>query len=85
MYDVSAHASLSIVMPALDEGTRIVRVLAPLQPLRAHGCEIILVDGGSVDDTLAQARPLVDHALVAPRGRARQMNAGAAMARGAPA
>lgn len=73
---------LSIVMPALNEGARIAEALAPLQGLRAQGAEIIFVDGGSGDDTLAQARPFVEHALVAPRGRARQMNAGAATARG---
>lgn len=75
-------SALSIVMPALDEGARIVDVLAPLQPLRARGCDIILVDGGSTDDTRAQARPFADYVLVAARGRARQMNAGAAQARG---
>lgn len=73
---------LSVVTPALNEASRIAAVLAPLQALRAQGCEIILVDGGSADDTLEQARPHVDHALVSPRGRARQMNAGAAIARG---
>jgi rSAM/selenodomain-associated transferase 2/rSAM/selenodomain-associated transferase 1 len=73
---------LSIVVPALDEAPRIVATLAALQPLRAAGHEVIVVDGGSGDATLALARPLADHAFVAPRGRARQMNAGAAIASG---
>jgi rSAM/selenodomain-associated transferase 2 len=43
---------------------------------------VIVVDGGSEDDTLALARDLSDRALVAPRGRARQQNVGASFARG---
>jgi rSAM/selenodomain-associated transferase 2 len=41
-----------------------------------------VVDGGSEDATREAARPLADRVLEAPRGRARQMNAGAAAARG---
>ncbi len=73
---------LSVVVPALDEAPRIVATLAALQPLRAAGHEVVVVDGGSGDATLALARPLADLAFVAPRGRARQMNAGAAAATG---
>jgi glycosyltransferase involved in cell wall biosynthesis len=40
------------------------------------------VDGGSTDGTAAVARPFADHVMSAPRGRAIQMNAGAAQARG---
>ena len=69
-------------MPALDEGAQIAATLAPLVALRGDQCELIVVDGGSRDDTLEIARPLVDHALRAPRGRALQMNAGAAAAAG---
>src|SRR6185369_1535168 len=43
---------------------------------------VIVVDGGSTDATLALASPLADRALVAPPGRATQMNAGAAVASG---
>jgi glycosyltransferase involved in cell wall biosynthesis len=42
---------------------------------------VIVVDGGSHDDTLARARPLADRVIGAARGRASQMNAGAAIAR----
>jgi rSAM/selenodomain-associated transferase 2/rSAM/selenodomain-associated transferase 1 len=73
---------VSIVVPALDEARGIVATLAPLQALRAAGHEIIVVDGGSADATLALAAPLADHAFVATRGRAAQMNAGAAKATG---
>ncbi|MCU0621195.1 MAG: TIGR04283 family arsenosugar biosynthesis glycosyltransferase [Gemmatimonadales bacterium] len=69
-------------MPALDEAEGIGAVLAALAPLRARGHEVIVVDGGSRDDTSRVAAPLADRVLVTPRGRARQQNAGAAVARG---
>jgi rSAM/selenodomain-associated transferase 2 len=72
---------LSIVVPTLDEAGGIVATLAPLQALRALGHEIIVVDGGSTDATPAVAVPLADRVLNTLRGRARQMNAGAALAR----
>jgi rSAM/selenodomain-associated transferase 2 len=50
--------------------------------LRARGHEVVVVDGGSEDGTPALAAPLADRVLSAPRGRARQMNAGAQEARG---
>jgi len=43
---------------------------------------VIVVDGGSRDDSAMRARAWADQVLSAPRGRARQMNAGAAAARG---
>ncbi len=71
---------LSIVMPALNEATGIEATLAALQPLRARGVELVLVDGGSTDGTAERAAPWVDAVIAAPRGRALQMNAGAAQA-----
>ncbi|MFA7386949.1 MAG: TIGR04283 family arsenosugar biosynthesis glycosyltransferase [Thiohalobacteraceae bacterium] len=73
---------ISIVIPALNEAAQIAATLAPLQSLRAQGHEIVVVDGGSSDDTAHRAQPLCDRILDAPRGRARQMNAGAQAARG---
>jgi rSAM/selenodomain-associated transferase 2 len=73
--------SLSIVMPVLDEAAGIVATLEALAPLRARGAELIVVDGGSRDATVARAQGLADVVLDGPRGRARQMNAGAAVAR----
>jgi rSAM/selenodomain-associated transferase 2/rSAM/selenodomain-associated transferase 1 len=72
----------SIIIPALDEAKGISATLVPLQPLRALGHEVIVVDGGSDDATVALARPLADRVLAAARGRARQMNGGAAVATG---
>ena len=73
---------ISLVMPVLDEADGIVAALAALQPLRAAGAEVLVVDGGSTDATVALATPLADRVIAAPRGRASQMNAGAAVARG---
>jgi rSAM/selenodomain-associated transferase 2 len=73
---------LSIIVPALNEAARIEATLAALAPMRSRGHEVIVVDGGSADATAALAVPLADRVLPAPRGRARQMNAGAAKARG---
>jgi len=74
--------TLSVIVPTLDEAQGIRAALEPLQPLRAAGHEVIVVDGGSGDGTPDLARPLADRVLAAPRGRASQMNAGAAAARG---
>jgi rSAM/selenodomain-associated transferase 2 len=73
---------LSIVIPVLNEADGIVATLASLQTLRAQGHEVIVVDGGSQDGTPRLAAPLADRVLTGPRGRARQMNAGAAQAKG---
>lgn len=73
---------LSIIIPVLDEAPFIEAALAALSPYRARGVEVIVVDGGSRDGTLAVARPLADCVLSTRCGRATQMNAGAAIARG---
>jgi rSAM/selenodomain-associated transferase 2 len=73
--------ALSIVIPALNEAAGIEATLRALQPLRARGVELVLADGGSGDGTAALARTWVDVVADAPRGRAVQMNAGAALAR----
>ena len=73
---------ISIIIPALNEADSIKATLLPLQTWRQHGCEIIVADGGSDDETIALARPLADQVINARRGRARQMNAGAHVASG---
>jgi rSAM/selenodomain-associated transferase 2 len=73
---------LSIIIPCLNEAEGITATLAALAPLRARGAEVIVVDGGSDDSTQELAAPLADLVIAAPRGRASQMNAGAARARG---
>jgi len=73
---------LSVVIPARNEADNIRGLLQALAPLRQRGAELILVDGDSTDDTRALASGYVDHLLQTGRGRALQMNAGAALARG---
>jgi rSAM/selenodomain-associated transferase 2 len=73
---------LSIVIPALNEAVALGATLGSLAPLRAGGHEVIVVDGGSEDATREIAAPLADFVVLAPRGRAAQMNAGARNARG---
>ncbi|MCF8152024.1 MAG: TIGR04283 family arsenosugar biosynthesis glycosyltransferase [Sulfuritalea sp.] len=69
-------------MPVLDEATHIVDRLQALQTMRREGVELIVVDGGSSDDTTRLAAALADRVVTAPRGRAAQMNSGAAASRG---
>jgi len=73
---------LSIIIPVLNEAETIVQTLAALASLRGRGAEVIVVNGGSRDGTAERAAPQADRVIVAPRGRALQMNAGAAEARG---
>jgi rSAM/selenodomain-associated transferase 2 len=83
---VAAAAStgkLSIIIPALNEAGCIQALCTTLQPLRRLGHEVILVDGGSVDDTVKLASPLVDKTILSGKGRAVQMQTGANAARGA--
>lgn len=71
---------LAVVLPVLNEGAALQPRLQALAPLRARGAWVVLVDGGSTDGTCATALPWCDAVLVAPRGRASQMNAGAVAA-----
>jgi rSAM/selenodomain-associated transferase 2 len=73
---------LSVVVPALNEAEGIAGTLLSLRELRARGHEVLVVDGGSTDGTTAGATPRTERVLTAPRGRARQQNAGAAAASG---
>lgn len=67
---------LAIIIPVLNEAATIETTLARLAPLRARGTTVIVVDGGSSDDTPVRAAPLADRVVAGPRGRALQMNAG---------
>jgi rSAM/selenodomain-associated transferase 2 len=71
----------AIVIPVLNEGQTIVSCLRELQRWRPL-VELIVVDGGSADATVSLAEPLADRVLTSPRGRALQMNAGAAASGG---
>lgn len=86
----------SIIIPSFNEASSIQPFLLALQPLRYSltsdqnknlnelnlTCEIIIVDGGSTDNTLAIASPLVDIAITSSKGRGIQMNNGVKHAKG---
>lgn len=73
---------LSIIVPVLNEAAGLAACLCRLQALRRRGHEVLVVDGGSTDATVAIAQRYADFVLAAPAGRASQMNAGAKSARG---
>ena len=74
--------NLSLIIPVLDEAAQLPELFAHLQPFKRSGCEIVFADGGSADDS-ARLVAAAGFALVqSARGRARQMNAGAAVASG---
>ena len=70
---------IAIILPVLNEEAQITVHLKTLQAWRGSDCELIIADGGSADQTVALAQPLADRIIVAPKGRAAQMNAGAAV------
>ena len=73
---------IAIIIPTLNEARTIRPLINMLQTLRQNGHRVIVADGGSEDGTVRQLAPLVDEVVEAPRGRARQMNAGAGAATG---
>ena len=71
---------LSVIIPALNEEEQIEAVVQQARQPGVGG--VIVVDGGSSDATVELASAVADRCLSAARGRARQMNAGAATANG---
>lgn len=71
---------LSVIIPTLNEADGLGRVLDRVRG--QTGVEIIVADGGSQDETRAIAERAGALVLEAPRGRARQQNAGAMAAGG---
>jgi len=73
--------TLSVIVPMLNEAATIASTLDALRR-GARDAEIVVVDGGSIDASVAIARPLCDVLISAARGRALQMNAGARASHG---
>jgi rSAM/selenodomain-associated transferase 2 len=71
---------ISVIIPALNEASRISRTLATASLGRPH--ELLVVDGGSTDETRELALQAGANVLLSPPGRSRQMNLGAARASG---
>jgi rSAM/selenodomain-associated transferase 2 len=70
---------LAVVVPMLNEERAIAATLDAIRR-GAPQAEIVVVDGGSTDRSVALAQALADRVIAGSRGRARQMNAGAAAA-----
>lgn len=75
-----ATATISIVVPTLNEAENIKAALAATQP--SNHVEVIVVDGGSQDETVQIADSLGVKVILSAPGRAKQMNEGAAVASG---
>ncbi len=71
---------ISIIIPTLNEAANLVTILESTR--NASDVEVIVVDGGSTDETVDVARDWGTKVLTIEPGRARQMNAGAARATG---
>ena len=83
---------ISIIIPTLNEAENISRLLKHLYTAKTSEVpvEIIIADGGSVDNTSTIIQEYIDKnnatnivTITSPKGRAKQMNAGAAIAKGA--
>ncbi len=77
--DSQQRPRVSVIIPALNEEATIA---AAIQSASQSAIEVIVVDGGSTDRTTALAAEAGAKVIRAKRGRARQMNAGAAAANG---
>jgi len=73
---------ISIIIPVRNEAENIGRLLCALQLYRDRGHEVIVIDGGSEDDTVVIAKSLADIVLQTSAGRSHQMNVGSKEAKG---
>lgn len=86
--EVLNHTTLSIVVPALNEGQIIGRLLTSLQKQKYKNYELIIVDGGSKDNTISVIKrvgkkiPKVSTVVEKRRGIGLARNVGAAHASG---
>jgi rSAM/selenodomain-associated transferase 2 len=79
---MEAHVRFSIIIPVLNEEAILEKQLGHLVcQCSHHDCELLIVDGGSADRTIEIAQRF-GKVITSPRGRATQMNAGAAVATG---
>lgn len=67
---------VSIIIPVLNEAEHIAGTLMSLASYRSQGHEVIVIDGGSSDDTVSISEQYADRVLYSVAGRAMQMNRG---------
>lgn len=72
---------ISVIIPTLNEAQNLAPLLGALRR-EAEAAEIIVVDGGSRDDTVAVARAGDARVVACAPGRGRQLSEGAAASRG---
>jgi rSAM/selenodomain-associated transferase 2 len=77
---MTSPPTVSVIIPALNEESVLGDLLTCLQLQAPH--EVIVVDGGSQDRTIALAQAAGAQVLITDPGRAKQMNSGAAAATG---
>lgn len=73
---------ISIIIPVLNEEKALSYLLNSLQSFDDENHEVIVVDGGSFDNSLFIAQEKVKTVIVSKPGRALQMNSGAELASG---
>lgn len=73
---------LSVVVPVINEEINLSRIAGCLRSVIAQGHEVVIVDGGSTDNTLTIAYDITDTVIISKKGRALQMNSGASVASG---
>ena len=73
---------ISIIIPVLNEEQNLLRLGDYLRAIRQQGHEVLIVDGGSADNTLSIAYDVTEVVIISKPGRAMQMNSGAATASG---
>lgn len=80
---IHSHNALtfSVIIPTLNEEQSVAAAIRQVRRLHPSA-QIIVVDGGSRDATVAEARALSAQVLCGPCGRGRQCNLGAAQATG---
>ena len=74
--------SVALVIPVLDEAKALPALVERLAMLDPAPSDILMVDGGSGDNSIAIAEAAGWRVMKAERGRARQINAGVTEARG---
>jgi uncharacterized protein len=79
-YAARQTGRISVIVPTFHEQRYLADTLSRVA--LAPGDELIVVDGGSTDDTMAIARQFTPHVLCSAPGRATQMNYGAQHAQG---
>jgi len=72
---------VSVIVPVLNEGNLVSPLVSGLRAGLQASDELLVIDGGSSDDTVLRAREAGAQVLVSAQGRGNQMNIGAGAAR----